>query len=265
MLVVVTTTAGTGTAFVVPPPSCAEFGQCDVVKSMHHSDLRAGGVSRRIRWAKFPSALFAKPKPSDEEMEKRKEQLRELLGATEAEIDKLVLDSPNVFIRRDIVGNHGPKVALLQKRLGVSQKDVGRLFLRANRLLNVSLETLVLKIDWLQARLDLSKSDLRKIIKREPVTLAYSIKDNLEPSLGNIQNSLALSDKELTKMIVSTPELLSRDMSTKKLAARLSFLYDKLNIEEGDIEKLRKAIIKRPPILYWPEKSMLESQQWIKD
>ena len=140
-------------------------------------------------------SLLAKPKPSDEEMEQRKEQLRVLLCATKAEIDKLVGSSnPDVLNRRDIVENHGPKVALLQERLGISQKDAGKLCLSANRLLCSSLETLESKIDWLVSRLNINKTQLRNIIKARPAVFTFSIKGHLEPALGNIQSNLELSD-----------------------------------------------------------------------
>ena len=120
-------------------------------------------------------------------------------------------------------------------------------------------------MDWLQARLNLDKADLGKVIKRSPVALALSIEDNIEPTLENIQTSLQMSNKELTKLVVKVPELLLNNFSTEKLAVRLSLLRDLLNIEENDIAKLRKAILRRPDILIWSEESMLESQQWIKD
>ena len=190
MLVVVATTAGTGTAFVVPTTR-AEYGQCSVDRSTQHNNLYVGGASRRIRSARFPSVLFG-TKISDEEMDERKEQLRELLCATKAEIEQLVAQSPRVLNYSDVVESHGPKVALLQERLEINQKAAGKLCLSANRLLRISLENLEAKIDWLQARLDLDKTQLRKIIERSPVTLTLSIEDNLQPSLENIHN-LALS------------------------------------------------------------------------
>ena len=211
------------------------------------------------------TALFAAPKVSDEEMEQRKEQLRDLLCATETEIDKLARKNPSVFSRRDVVLAHRPKVALLQERLGISRKAAGKLCLGANSLLNFLLATLEGKIDWLQARLHLDKADLWKVIKRSPVILTCSTEDNLEPTINNIQSSLELSDKELTKMIVWAPDLLLHNFSDDLLASRFVFLQDVLNIDEEDIASLRAATFKKPEILFWSEESMLESQQWIKN
>ena len=206
-----------------------------------------------------------RPKLTDDEIDRRKEQLRDLLCVTKAEIEQLVCNNPKLLKYSDVVESHGPKVALLQERLGINQKAAGKLCLSANRLLTASPVTLEAKMDWLQARWNLDKADLGKVIKRSPVALALSIEDNIEPTLENIQTSLQMSNKELTKLVVKVPELLLNNFSTEKLAVRLSLLRDLLNIEENDIAKLRKAILRRPDILIWSEESMLESQQWIKD
>ena len=199
-------------------------------------------------------------------MAERKEQLRNLLGATEAEIEQLVCNGQGILNRRDIVGAYGPKLALLQERLGISKTAVGRLFLKKNRLLGSSLETMENRLDWLQARLDLNKAQLLKILGRRADVLTLSTEDNVEPSLDNIQSVLELSDKELTKMIVKQPDLLLNNFSSiDKLAARLSFLQDSLRIEGGDITKLRKVILRGPEILHWPEESMLETKQWLEN
>ena len=107
--------------------------------------------------------------------------------------------------------SHGPKVALLQERLGISQKAAGKLCLQASRLLSVSLATLEGRIDWLQARLNINKADLRTIIKCDALVLVLSIEENIEPSLKNIQSVLELSDEELTKMVVRASDVLSKN------------------------------------------------------
>ena len=106
---------------------------------------------------------------------------------------------------------------------------------------------------------------MRKTIERRPEVLTFSIEGNVETSLGNIQSGLELSDKELTKMIERKPRLMEKNFSSEKLAERIAFLRDILKIEKNDLSSLRKAILKRPDILYWSEESMLESQQWIKN
>ena len=210
------------------------------------------------------TVLFAKPKPSHEEMEERKEQLRILLSLTKAEIDVIVSYDPTFLNRRDIEGAYGPKVALLKERLGINQKAAGRLFFVGKWLLDVSVETLESKIDWLQERLDLNKEQLRKIIERSPSILGLSIEENIEPSLDIIQTNLELSDEELSKVIVTTSDLLINDLSNEKFASRFSFLQRLLDIEENDIAGLRKAIMKSPSILVWQEDCIIGVQEWLR-
>ena len=197
-------------------------------------------------------------------MEERKEQLRVLLSASKGEIDDLVRNSPSILERRNIEESHGPKLKLLQERLGISEKDAGRMFLKANRLLGTSLATLETKLDWLQARLNLSKSQLKKIVKRQPKVLALSIDDNLEPTIDSIQSSLELSDKELTKLVARQPDVLTCNMSAENMKQRISLLQEILGLPEGDLGGLRKYITRTPDILFWLEKRMKESQQWLQ-
>ena len=208
------------------------------------------------------TALFAKPKPTEEEMDERKEQLRVLLSASKEEIDKLVHQNPSVLICSDIEKNRGPKLKLLEERLGISKEAAGQLCIRRERLLSLSLATLEEKMNWLQARLNLNKSQLRTIVERDPIVLTLSIDDNLEPTIDAIQSSLKLSDKELTKIFVKSPDLLNK--SGENIKQRLSLLREILDLPEGDVEGVRKRIIIRPELLFWPEESMKESQQWIQ-
>ena len=85
------------------------------------------------------TALFARPKTTDEEMENRKEQLRVLLSASKEKIDKVVRKNPSIIICSDIEKNRGPKLKLLQERLGTSKKAASQLCLKGNRLLDTKL------------------------------------------------------------------------------------------------------------------------------
>ena len=197
-------------------------------------------------------------------MDNRKEQLRVLLSASEEEIDKVVRKNTSIIIRSDIEKNHGPKLKLLQERLGISKEAAGQLCLKTNRLLTNSLETSENKMDWLQTRLNLNKSQLKRIVEREPVVLTYSIEDNLEPTINNIQSSLELSDKEMTKIFVKSPDVFRFNMSAENIKQRLTLLQELLGLQEGDIKGVRKCVIIRPDILCWSEERMKELQQWIQ-
>jgi hypothetical protein len=212
------------------------------------------------------TVLFGRPKLPDEEMEERKEQLRVLLSATEKEIDKLVHQNPNVLQYRDIKESHGPKLKLLQERLGISKEAAGRLFLiKGKRALSASLATLENRMDWLQTRLNLNKSQLRTIVDRNFNVLTFSIDKNLEPTVDSIQSNFELSDKELTKLIVRAPDVLLHNMSAENIKQQISLLQKLLGLEDGDVDDIRKYIIQAPDLLYWPEERMKENQQWIQE
>jgi mTERF domain-containing protein len=197
-------------------------------------------------------------------LEERKEQLRVLLSASKREIDNLVRQNPSLLERRNVEGNHAPKLKLLQERLGISEKAAGRLCLKFNRLLCSTLATLEKKMDWLQARLNLSKSQLRTIVKRSPIVLGFSIGDNLEPTIDNIQSSLELSDEEMTKMIVRQPDVLLHNISAENMKQRLSLLREILDVPKGTVESVPKYIKRDPALLFWKEESMKENQLWIQ-
>ena len=197
-------------------------------------------------------------------LEERKGQLRVLLSASRGDIDKLVHHNPSVIIRSDIERNYEPKLKLLQERLGIKKKAAGRLCLIANRLLNLSLSTLEVRIDWLQAKLNLNKSQMRKIIKRSPNILTFSIEENLEPTIDNIQSIFELSDEELAQLIDRAPDVLIHNISAENTRQRFSLLQEVLGLQVNDIEGLRKFIKRAPQLLFWQEESMLESQKWIQ-
>ena len=225
-----------------------------------------GGFAFTSRRKNRPTgtALFGKQKLTEEEMEERKEQLRVLLSASEEETDKLVCQNPTVLNFRDINESHAPKLKVLQERLGISEKDAVRLCLSRCRLLSTSLATLEKKMEWLQARLNLNKSQMRTIVDRNHNVLVLSIDDNLEPTIDNIQSSLELSDEELVKLVVRDPKVLQYNISAESIKQRISLLQQLLGLPEGDVVKLRKKCIESPPLLFWKEERMKENQRWLQ-
>ena len=180
-------------------------------------------------------SLWAKPKPSDEEMGERREQLRILLCATEAEIDKLVRKKPNVLSRCDIVKSHGPKVAMLQERLGISQKEAGKLCLRSE-ILSYKLETLESKIGWLQERLDVDDTaQLVKVIKRSRGILAVS-QDKILEVQDWMAERLGLGDAKIAQMCRNNPQILARKTST--LEGKVNWVQTALSLSDEELSDL---------------------------
>ena len=219
---------------VVRPPSTAFVrnipAQCERVSDVEYQTL-AGEVCALSQGV--PShrsvALFAKPKPTEEEMEKRREQLRELLCATESEIEKLVRQNPGVLDRRDIMQAHGPKLALLQERFGISQKEGGKLYLHNNRMLGMSLASITKTLEeitnWIQAYLHLTDEELSILVRKFPRFLVLNPEENLEPKFQYICKTFALNDDSLRDLLLRMPGLFT--YSEKTIDKKLAF-YSKL-------------------------------------
>ena len=178
-----------------------------------------------------------RPKVSDEEMEERKEQLRILLCATKAEIDKLVRNDPSVLMRRDIIKSYGPKVAMLQDRLGISQKAAGKLCLQCKRMLGYSLETMEAKMDWLQARLDADDTaQLLKVIKRSSGKVLTVSEDKILEIQDWMAERLDLGDARIAQMCRNSPQLLSIKIST--LDGKVNWVQTALSLSDEELSDL---------------------------
>ena len=230
-----------------------------------------------------------RPKVSDEELEQRKEQLRELLCASDKEIDKLVHDTPTVLNRRDVVKNHGPKIAMLQERLGISQKAAGKLCLTARSLLASSLEILEANVDWLEEELKFTEEELSKVVKRRPGVLVAPenrmseiqqwLKDRLglgdariarmsmnkpeilaskvttlEDKVDRLQAAMSLSDEELGHLFGKYPNLFGYSPE-KKIEPKLRFLRKRLGLDD---QGLKEVILKCPSLLSRTEEDIDE-------
>ena len=183
-------------------------------------------------------ALFAKPKPTEEDMVKRREQLRELLCATESEIEKLVRQNPRVLHRCDIMQAYGPKLALLQEQFGISQKEAGKVYLHNNRMLGMSLasitETLEEMTNWIQAYLHLTDEELSILVRKFPKFLVLNPEENLEPKFRYLTRTFALNDNSLRDLLLRMPGLFT--YSEKTIEKKLAF-YSKL-LGEKEARKL---------------------------
>ena len=175
-----------------------------------------------------------RPKVSDEELEERREQLRYLLCATRAEMDKLVRQNPSVLNRRDVVLAHRPKVALLQERLGVDEKAAGKLCLR---LLTSSLETLEVNMDLLQEKLNLTEVEMSNAIKRAPRVLAVSENENNILEVQHwMSERLGLGDARFAQMCRNKPTLLVSKVST--LEEKVDWVQEELTLSDEELGKL---------------------------
>ena len=207
------------------------------IRPRHEAATHVGLPSTLCRVSLCHVSLWAKHKVSDEEMEGRKDQLRIVLCTTKAEIDKLVRKNPSVLSRCDIMKSYGPKVALLQERLGISQKEAGKLCLRGDRLLSYKLETLESKIDWLQARLDADDTaQLLRVIKRTRGKILTLSEDKILEVQHWMAERVGLSDAKIAQMGRSSPQILSRKIST--LDGKVNWVQTALSLSDEELSDL---------------------------
>ena len=71
------------------------------------------------------------------------------------------------------------------------------------------------KLALLQRRLDLSEAELKKIVLGIPSVLGYSYEKNLEPKLAFLQEELQFSNEMLREKIGKNPQLLSYSLEQR--------------------------------------------------
>ena len=110
-------------------------------------------------------------------------------------------------------------------------------------------------IDWLQATLNVRKSQLRRIVER-----------SLESSIDNIQSILELSDKELTQMIGGRQMCCNATCLLKTSSSGYHCYKNYYSIYEWwTSEALKNTTRVRQTYCFgWKRESMKESQQWMQ-
>ena len=157
-------------------------------------------------------------------MEKRREQLRELLCATESEVEKLVRQIPRVLHRSDMVEAYGPKLALLQQRFRIGQKEAGKMFIHNNWMATMSIAFMAMTLEeqskWIQSSLHLSDEEFCILVRKFPKSLVLNPEKNLDPKLQYLRKTFALDDDSLRDLVLRMPGLLTYSEKTidKKLA-----------------------------------------------
>ena len=141
----------------------------------------------------------------DELASERKAKLRELLSASERQINFLVRTKPHVLEMRNVEEYLRSATTLFRERLGMSDREARNVFVRVPYApFGQSLEELEAKLDkldWFRSSLKLSKRKLRRLISMRPLIL------RVEASMAQIdavQASLQVTDKQL-QLLVGSP------------------------------------------------------------
>ena len=183
------------------------------------------------------------------------------LGCTAAEAGKversLVADAAKYMTYTKAVETH----VWLQSTLDLSDSELKKVVMRFPTLLCLSVEAnMAPKLDWLQKRLDLGDAQLRKLVLRFPSLLGKRV-DAVEPKLEWLRTRLELDDTGLRKIVLTHPPLLGYSVEAN-IAPTLDWLQTRLDL---DAAQLRKIVLKLPSLLsYSSEGNMASKFDWLQ-
>ena len=100
----------------------------------------------------------------------------------------------------------------MQSKLCLTSRNSQALVLRTPSLLGVSPSSLDERIDFMLS-INMTLPQIREAVLKQPALLQYSVKKNLIPKVVYLQQSLHISDENLTKLVVSNPSILGRSLN----------------------------------------------------
>ena len=124
----------------------------------------------------------------------------------------------------------------LIESLGFSEDKVNKL--QTGSILTLENGVLEERTKWLQQRLDLDDTALRKMIQQMPAILSFSISDHLQPKLDWLEQ-LGLHDAALMKVIRGNPSIFSKSISD--LQTKIDWLQTRLHLDGSGIRKIISA------------------------
>ena len=195
----------------------------------------------------------------------QKEQLAKALSRSMEEIEKITAHHPNL-LRSSVNQTIVPKVDLLQTRLGFTRKEARRIAsnLQAIRILSTSIDLLETKIEWIMSELQLSKSQIRSLVKSsDGAILVASLESNVAPKVELLRAFVCLDNKQLVK-VLSSPYVYKR-ISPEHMRHRLSVLRGMLDLDEADTANLRKYFLRHVEILFVKEETIVKRYNWIRE
>ena len=117
------------------------------------------------------------------------------------------------------------------------------------------------RCSWLQSSLDLSDAELKKVMMRSPQVLGLSVEATLEPKLDWLQDRLDLDAAQLKKMVLRLPAVLSRSVEDN-FSPRLDWLQMRLDLDDAG---LRMMVLQKPAVLgYSIEDKMVPKLDWLQ-
>jgi hypothetical protein len=150
----------------------------------------------------------------------------------------------------------------LQSTLDLSDSELKKVVMRFPSLLGYKVEaTLEPKLQWLQNRLDLDEAQLRKLVMTLPQLLGYSVENNIALKLEWLRTRLELDDAGLRKMVLALPNLLSYSVEDN-LAPKLEWLRRRLDLDDAG---LRRVVLGRPQLFCLSvEDNLAPTLDWLQ-
>ena len=140
---------------------------------------------------------------------------------------------------RVLDGTLAARLEVLQAALELSDAELRKLVLRSPAVLGCALEEegTGSRLGALRERLGLSAAELKKIVLGQPMVLGYSFADNVEPHLAAVQEYLDLDDDELRRLVVRHPPLLALSFEAN-VRPTLDALRDFLELSADDLKRI---------------------------
>ena len=212
-------------------------GQFNVVSN---SELifRADWLQQRLNLTDIEMSKTIKKEPKiistpETSMERTLQGFEAVLNLDQESLKKVILTSPTL-LNIDFAKTIQPKLQYLQNRLVWDNETIAKSIGKCSRSLNLSLDAIKKKLDWIQQRLNFTDdARLGSVIRRYPNTLTLSIDENLEPKLEWMQKRLSLSTGvSLGNVIEKFPPLLGCNV-TSNLEPTIEFYENALSGDGG--------------------------------
>jgi len=130
-----------------------------------------------------------------------------------------------------------PALDFLRQRLQISPSDVYRLLKTHTRLSSYDLcDNIMPKCDMLQSKLQLSSAELRKLVLRMPSLIGISF-SAFNDRLDFFTNEVGMSLEDLKEAVLKQPSLLQYAINTT-LQPKLDFFIDELGMDESSISRI---------------------------
>ncbi|CAB9511669.1 mitochondrial transcription termination [Seminavis robusta] len=160
------------------------------------------------------------------------------LKSTE-ELSKIVRRAPNIM--NFSIDNIESKIKWLEDILGLAgdATTIAAPLKKAPSILHLKLDTMASKVNWLQSSLNITDSEVAKIVWKDPAILAKNIEENLEPTLHWLVNRLGC---ETAKQVISRlPSTLSLSIPDS-IEPKMEYLQTKFQLDEENLLKMIKTM-----------------------